>query len=343
MELFRGNVDSSLFHVDNGFNILASIRSNGGPATGRRSQNASVDLEAIDDHIIPMFSRLNVVCSLVGKMTPPMHIPTATQDSPHNDLTDSRQRMFEVLDACIRFIYDTTPKADIFQVEMDDFVEQVKLQTRLDAWRHQLDALLERMRVASKPMMQDSVNVLLMHYKVVYIWVRVCTVAGETATDAFHADFEELIHYAEQISKADVGTATPEPLSFDVSTMGPLYYATLKCRCPATRRRALELLRFAPRREGVWNSHHAYATAKRIIEVEERHVNGRGLPAEASRVHGLPLPDDGSRIYKMGETPFDPLKFVTSPNYPGTLEIVFRTKPWGLLGEWHEVKEHITV
>jgi hypothetical protein len=345
IEFLGGNVESSMLHVQSGFNILAALRCNSDAAPDIGSNFSSNDLKAIHDHIVPMFSRLNVLCSLAGRITPLIYAPTAKEDSPQEDLTDSRRRLFEISDTCIRFIREASPKAAIFQIDIDDLVVHNKLQTRLDAWYNQLDKLLERMQAAGNQAKQDALNILLVHYKVIYIWMRVCTTAGETATDSYHADFEELVHYAEQIAKPGMGMATPQPLSFDIQILGPLYYTALKCRHPAIRRRALEMLQFAPRREGLWNAHHAYVTAKRVIELEERHLNGQDLPDETSRLHGLPLPDDKSRIYNLGEMPFDFRKFdrsiVPSPAYPGTLEAVFQTKPWGLLGEWQIITEYI--
>ena len=345
IELLKGNVESSLLHVQSGVNILATLRRNSDAAPDLGSNLSSSDLKAIEDHIVPIFSRLNVLCSLAGRITPPVYTPTAKEDSPQEDLAHSRRRLSEISDTCIRFIHEAIPKAAMSQIDVDDFVEQIKLQTRLDAWCDQLDELLERMQAAGNPAKQDAVNLLLVQYKVIYIWMRVCTTAAETAPDSYHADFEELVHYAEQVVKPGVGIATPQPLSFDVHILGPLYYAALKCRHPATRRRALEMLPLAPRREGLWNAHHAYVTAKRVIELEERHLNGQRLPDETSRLHGLPLPNDESRIYNLGEMPFDHRKFdygiVPSPAYPGTLEAVFHTKPWGLLGEWQTITEYI--
>lgn len=344
IEFLRGNVESSLLHVQSGFNILATLRRDSDASPDLGSTLSSNDLEAIEYHIVPMFSRLNVLCSLAGRMTPPIYAPTVEEDSLEN-LPDSRRRLFEISDICVRFIHGALPKAAMFQIDVDDLAEQVKLQRRLDAWHDQLDELLKKMLAAGNPAKQDALNLLLVHYKVIYIWMRVCTTAGEMAPDSYHADFEELVHYAEQIAKRGAGTATPQPLSFDLHILGPLYYTALKCRHPAIRRRALGMLQFAPRREGLWNARYAYVTAKRVIELEERYLNAQGLPDETSRLHGLPLPDDESRIYDLGEEPRDFRKFhhsvVLSPVYPGTLEAVFQTKPWGLLGEWQIITEYI--
>lgn len=341
IEFLKGNIESSLLHVQSGFNILAAIRHNSDSGFAISSH----DLQAVEDHVVPIFSSLNVLCSLAARMMPPMYAPAAEEDSPHQNFTDSRRRLIGLSDTCIRFIHDASIKAAMFQIDFNDLVDQFKLQARLDAWRDQLNDLVERKRTAGSHDNQDALNLLLVHYKVTYIWLRVCTIAGEMAADSYHKDFEELVHYAEQFTKSGAERATPQPLSFDIQILGPLYYAALKCRHPTIRRRALELLKLAPRREGLWNGHHAYVTAKRLIEVEERHLNGQNLPDETSRVHGLPLPDDQSRIYNPGEVPFDFRKFdhsvVPSPACPGTLEAVFQTKPWGLLGEWQTTTEYI--
>jgi hypothetical protein len=335
IEFLRGNIESSMLHVQSGCNILAALRRNNDAAPDLGSNLSFNDLKAIEDHIVPMFSRLNILCSLAGRITLPIHAPTAKENSPQEDLTDSRQRLVEISHTCIRFIGEASTKAAMFQIDFDDIVEQIKLQTRLDAWCDQLDKLLERMQATGNPAKEDAVSLLLVQYKVIYIWLRVCTTTEETATDSYHTDFEELVHYAELIAKSGVGMATPQPLSFDIQILAPLYYTALKCRHPTLRRRALEMLQLAPRREALWNAHHAYVTAKRVIELEERHVNGQEFPDETSRLHGLPL----------GEMPFDFRKFehsiVPSPAYPGTLEAEFRTKPWGLFGEWQSVTEYI--
>jgi hypothetical protein len=345
IDFLRGNIESSLVHVQNGFNILGNFRRNISAFPGLGSNISSHELKIIEDDIVPMFARLNVLCSLSGRMTPPAYIPTPKEDSSQEDLADSRRRLIETTDICIRFIHDAIIKKSLFQIEINDLIEQVKLQRRLDAWRNRLHEFLQRMKASGSPAKQDAVSLLLVQYKVFYIWMRVCTTAEETATDAYHNDFEELLLYAEQITRPGMGIETPQQLSFDIQILGPLYYVALKCRHPTIRRRALKMLQLAPRREGLWNAHHAYVTAKRVIELEEKHLNGQGLPDETSRVHGLPLPDDGARIYNEGEIPFDFRNFndtiVPSPAYPGTIRVFFQTKPRGLLEEWQTITEYI--
>ncbi|KAI9167838.1 hypothetical protein HJFPF1_03977 [Paramyrothecium foliicola] len=137
VEFLRGNIESALLHVQSGFNILAALHRGTNSNPKVNTSVSSKDLEAIENHIIPVFLGLNVLCSLAGRITPPIYNPSAKGDSPHENLTQSRRRLCEISDMCIRFIGHASLKAATFQIDIDDLVEQVKLQTELDAWRSQ--------------------------------------------------------------------------------------------------------------------------------------------------------------------------------------------------------------
>lgn len=260
VELAKGDFKTSMIHAQSGMNILMSLRIDNNQAPTRCD-----DLRVVEEQIIPMFSRLNILCGFSGKVTLEILSITAEPDSIPENLVEARNQFVEIANACLRFIDKVTSKATEFQVDMEDFIEHVKLETRLDLWRAQLEEILTRMHTLETPM-QDAVNLLLLKFKVIYIWLRVCVTAGETETDKFLAGFEEVVQRAEQVFKCGATAKGPQPLSFDIYTLGPLYYTTLKCRHPEIRRRALELLLLAPRRDGVWNAHHAYCTAKRVID-----------------------------------------------------------------------------
>jgi len=275
-------------------------------------------------------------------MTPVLHARETEEDSAQQDLIDSRRQLFEISDSCIRFIGEANIKLANFQIDIDDFIEQIKLQIRLEKWRNQLDELLARIHAVGDHVKEDSLNLLMVHYKVVYIWTKVCTIPGEMATDSYYADFDELVHYAELLAKPSVAAVAPPPISFELQTLAPLYYTVLKCRHPTIRRRALELVRLAPVRDALFSARHAYVTGKRVIELEELNLDVQGMPLEISRIDSpsrdnifYRMPDETSRIWGL------PLPELESQVYPGTLEAEFRTKPFGLSGEWHTIKEYI--
>lgn len=132
IEFLKGSNESSMLHIHNGFKILATTQSD------RRSNFSSNDLTNIKDHIVPMFSRLNILCTLAGRTTPQLRSTTAKKDFPLENLADSRRQLFEISDTCLRFIGQVSLKAAILQVDFDDIIEQTKLQITLDTWHDQV-------------------------------------------------------------------------------------------------------------------------------------------------------------------------------------------------------------
>ena len=293
IEFLKGNVDSALVHIQSGFKILASVRSTIIAEGDQNMTSSDEDIKAIEEHVVPMFSRLNTLCTLFGRATPPVLAIRDRSTESLASMAEARQRLFEALDPAVRFIRTAGRRAETFELTVDDFVEQFKLQNALESWREAFEELLGRLKTKRNPPKEEAVNLLLVQYLCVHTWLTVCTTAAETAIDDYPMVFEELLARAEQVTKAMATDTKAQPMSFDMQIIGPLYYAALKCRDPKMRRRALELLKLAPRREGLWNAHHAYVTAKRVIEFEEGEArNAQGLPAESGRLRGVNLPSD---------------------------------------------------
>jgi hypothetical protein len=353
IEFLKGNVDSALVHVQSGFKILATVRRSIHRESTPEEGNTYTqeDIKAIEEHIVPMFSRLNSLCSLFGRVTPPVLAITDREDAdaPFQTLAQARQRLYEALDPAIRFIRSAGRRAEGFELSVDDFVEQVKLQTALEDWRTRLHELMERFRQERRAADEDAAALLIVQYLVVHTWLMVCTTAEETAIDAYTHEFEELVTLAEQVTASRAKDTKPQPLSFDMQVIGPLYYTAVKCRSHHLRHRALALLTLAPRREGLWNAHHAYVTAKRIIEIEEEGAtqNGRGVPTEEGRLRGVHLPSDEARVYNHDKMPGEYRRFaggiVPSPEMPGVIEVLFQMKPQGPMGPFYSFTELIAL
>ena len=346
IEFLKGNVDSALVHVQSGFKILAMVRNTIQAEGDQNTTYSDEDIKAIEEHIVPMFSRLNTLCTLFGRDTPPVIAITDQDDETLTSIAHARQRLYEAMDPAIRFIRSAGRRAEGFELTMEDFIEQIKLQTALETWRRDFESLLERLEREDKAVNHQAVNLLFVQFLVVHTWLAVCTTAEETAIDAYTPAFLELVDRAEQVTKSFTGHSKPDPMSFDMQIIGPLYYTAVKCRDPALRRRALQLLKLAPRREGLWNAHHAFVTARRVIELEEGvGRNEYGLPEESGRLRGVNLPSDEARVYNHNRMPGEHRKFdgsiVPSPSMPGVIEVLFQTKPEGPLGPWHTFTEHI--
>lgn len=138
IEFLKGNAESSMLHIQNGFKILATQVCDSDTDSERRSNFSSNDLASIKSHIVPMFSRLNILCTLAGRTTPQLYSTTTRTESPPESLADSRRQLFGISDTCFRFIRETSPKVAMLQADFQDIIDQTKLQIRLDAWHAQV-------------------------------------------------------------------------------------------------------------------------------------------------------------------------------------------------------------
>ena len=145
----------------------------------------------------------------------------------------------------------------------------------------------------------ETVSYLLMYYHASLIWLSTRLNPTQAVFDEFTHHFQEIIRHAEVYIKAK---AVEQPtFTFEVGAVPPLYFAATKCRIPALRRRALDLLSEAPRKECIFGASSTAEVACRLIEIEE---DGLGLPIpdlggrSASTVFDdTMLPPEGNRIH----------------------------------------------
>ncbi len=116
------------------------------------------------------------------------------------------------------------------------------------------------------------------HFSVVWQMTRLSTT--QTVYDEFTYHFNEIIRHAEIYIKCKAVQQCS--FTIEVGAVPPLYLTATKCRIPSLRRRALDLLSKAPRKECNWGARSTAEIVARVIAVEEE-----GL--------GLPTPDCGGK------------------------------------------------
>jgi hypothetical protein len=79
----------------------------------------------------------------------------------------------------------------------------------------------------------------------------------DTAPSRSQVDYYQTVSSWKPVFSLDIGIATP------------LYVVVTRCRNPAIRRRALQLLASCNRREGIWDSTLAARVAERMVAIEE--------------------------------------------------------------------------
>ena len=126
----------------------------------------------------------------------------------------------------------------------------------------------------------ETVSFLLMYYHCTTIWSSTRLALTETVYDEFAYHFEQIIHHAEIFLNAQAGE--PATFTFETGAVPPLFLTTTRCRIPSLRRKALDLIGKAPRKECFHGAESTAEVASRVIAIEEE-----GL--------GLPIPDGAER------------------------------------------------
>jgi hypothetical protein len=106
--------------------------------------------------------------------------------------------------------------------------------------------------------------------------------------DKYIVEFDGLVELVEHVLLACSQDGSPPSFSFDAGIIPGLFYTILKCRQSSTRHKALELLRHAPEREGIWHRDTIAAAGAFKIAIEESWDEEQmimGRPPESARIY----------------------------------------------------------
>lgn len=137
------------------------------------------------------------------------------------------------------------------------------------------DSLTTKERIGLKLLSMHKQNTMMyLEYVNVCEMERYSDITPSFSWDKFNPQFAEIVSLAASIVNThDAGsllaTSARPSFSLDNGIIAPLYEVATLCRDPVIRRRAVQILRSAPRQEGVFNSHLSAIVAEKIIEIEE--------------------------------------------------------------------------
>lgn len=118
---------------------------------------------------------------------------------------------------------------------------QAQLELRLSQWHDAFD------RAAATTDDAETTSHLYMYYHVNFIWQRTRIGLSLMIFDEYRYHFEQILHHAAVYVKAK---SLDQPVfTFEVGAVPPLYLVATTCRVPSLRRKALQLLAQAPRKE----------------------------------------------------------------------------------------------
>ena len=177
--------------------------------------------------------------------------------------------------------------------EHELFLERELLLRRLELWRDNFSEICSAGQSRWSPQEDLSAKVLLVYYESALVWVSTC-LQSETAADEYMDRFQRIVHLAgEFISekrKDDLPSAT---YSFELGMVAPMFMTGWKCRDPAIRRRALDLICQGPKQEALFSAQMHAKALEKIIEIEE---DSTIASTEQSTEYKTVLPPERLRI-----------------------------------------------
>jgi hypothetical protein len=121
-------------------------------------------------------------------------------------------------------------------------------------------------------------------------YIGLCThlATDESIHDQYNPVYKRVVYLAKEVMKELPVTnkTRPSNFCFDTRVIVPLWVVGLKCREPAIRRDAINMLLSNPRREGIWDSVFAGKVLQWAMEVEEESIEHGCVPGWA-RIGGV--------------------------------------------------------
>lgn len=292
-ENFQGSTMAGLSHIKSGLNLLKDWKST-------RSL-ANVSIGSVDwlirSRIEPILERLREQTSIyrpsrTGKHSASSNDPDIMSCSPvvrssFHDLFVARDKLLEIIQWTLNCTKSPQKKS-----------YKARIQEELENWENAVESytqnLLEQDSIESR-----TVLALRVHHRLVSILVETSIAASPAVFDNFQKDFHRILEDCDHIIKhhdSGLSGAYSEQagrmtlLEYDFGMIPPLFSTACRCRDPGLRRKAIRLLRYLHRSEGLWDSCSAAQIAEGIVTGEaERLIVVQGCQdvTEQSRIQPI--------------------------------------------------------
>lgn len=290
IELLRGKFKVATTHLNNGLNLLHEIQNKAHPRGPKNSLILRPELGSVDDYLIEAFTRLNIHSSLFGQGSSFLYIigqdSTCGPDYEIPQVFDTPRKARLYLDGLINGTYYLSVQIDNFFTAQgyvsETFVHRRnKLESSLRQWLYTFNECFSTLAANCNRRAVLGLPLLRLYHSMATIMVSTCTSPyDEMVYDSYVPGFVSILRQSMALWKLvlpelDQPPCLHEPelpmpsFTVDMGFIPPVYYTALKCRIPAIRRRAVNLLLAAPHREGVWDGVMVAYLARHVIEMEE--------------------------------------------------------------------------
>lgn len=325
LEFLRGNKVSAITHLRSGLEIIRAQIPSVPPRNNLQENLTNPSL--IEGNLIPLFSRLSVLQSMYGQ-------PRSSEYGPSDqgpflelldvnmgpeqfffaDLNEARVSAINVFNSTLRlsFLIDYNHFPD----EEAMWATQANLLSQAQNWAEALEMLMTTVSDDHLPYSQ----LLQAHNYMAQIWINGAPDRSECAWDKHFALYERVHDCCLPLIEHLESIATKQPsFTIDLGILSTLFFAAFKCRHRTLRRKFCNLMRRAPRREGLWKAEEIVRVSEKIIQVEEESIADKQdtslLPPEECRVYDVDiqvrtLRDPGRQFIRLRMKPADSSEFV---------------------------------
>jgi hypothetical protein len=239
-----------------------------------------------DDEVIAVLRQLSAFPYFFSSGDFPV-LEAVHQPGQFESVSQASHAMHELMGQGIRLVRSL----DGYRLDFEDATmppdarqTQLTMLKNLTLWKTAFEDLGNRVKINS-----SSHALLMMRFRVCWIWSCIALRRDETASDAFQADFSQIAELAGNVPIAGLKTGN---FSFGMGMSPLLHFVVIKCRHLPTRLKALEILRkMGRRRESLWDA----ATMCRIGEVMIEREHGFSV-APGMEVPEWDFPEDEKRV-----------------------------------------------
>ncbi|KAI0096814.1 hypothetical protein F4776DRAFT_556237 [Hypoxylon sp. NC0597] len=290
LEFLRNDFVTGMKHLQSGLAILqeaSGLLSRRGPA-----------FVGIDGSIPHIFTRLQIQATIHGCPSSnfnssPMKCPSEALIHPHPPSFFTLAEARHSLDSKVVYIFQLVREKQTFEASRGfqtiTCPEWPWFVARRDAYITDLmrwSAAFQQSPLLTAGNDANTVRTLLLqlNFEVAMMVLRALFFDSEMQYDEYNAEFERILTLVERILQSGSSKGQHPVLSLDTSVIPSLCYVILKCRERTIRHKAMEVLKSAPEREGMWHRDSMIVATNWKVAMEE---------SFAARVLGIdqgPLP-----------------------------------------------------
>ncbi|CAG8043231.1 unnamed protein product [Penicillium olsonii] len=265
VEALQGDAGGALQLFAQGVHLILALR----PQIASGAISAA-KAELLDDTIIPIFLRLAAGALAISGLPVAVLLENQAPELVFDSLKSARKAiaslavevpMFET--KCIDHLQGNAVLPDEFLVQRNI------LASKLGGWYNAFVAMANVCKIASKEEI-GAAALLSSYHEMLYVMLGTCTSLCLTNFDAFMPNFQRIVEQSAIALRTSVRPdGTQPPFTFEISVGLPLWFTSLRCRDPQTRRLALTLLHRAPPVQGFYQCSMGMAIGERIMDLEE--------------------------------------------------------------------------